>query len=1085
MTDQVITLKVTGDTSGLKSTTAEVKQATAEMGAAGAAAGAATAAGFDKAKQSADATSASVGKTGQAAQQAGAQGAAAGSQIAGGMQQAAASTGVVEAQMASLRNTAIGLIGLSFAKRLAEDAMELSDEYTNIQAKIRLTTDTAAQQVDVSSRLLKISQDTGSAWDANTKLYQRMFQAESSAGLANVDAQQKALALTEEITKIMITSGATAQEAKFAIQDLSHGLAEGTIQWRQLSQVMRESPQLAKTLADGLGVPIGKLKELAHEGAITTKAFTDALLSQGKAVDDQFAKMPLTFARAFQEFHNSMVQYIGQTTDGSAATNLLKNAIVGLGNNISTFVNIAATAGAVIATIWTTDKIKTVTDWGLSVVQAYTLARAQSQAYAADKLFEANAEKTAAAQASVANAQRVAGLEAQAAMADATIAATQATLNQAKADVAQAVSAKERQQAALLVSVAESNLAVLEKQRGAITTSLAVANTDLALSEKALAAATLAAGAAQTEVAASTSILRAAWGGLQTVGTGLFTLLGGWPGILIAAGGALVYFATRATDTSKIMDELSTQAKKIADSGPSLEAAFSLWASGADKVSTSFEDLVAKQQKVLEGNKKVYDEATQAASGTQGMQGLALYSTQATRELDAFNHKQAEVKMAELKNGIAGVVVELHNMIFGSQAAADAIHDATNKTIDDINKQTEKIKTHTVEINQGRVAALDYADSQERIALAGKAGTQQLGQEMAALVQAQLARRAATQADVDATSAKKTYTSAIREENQTLKDALSDYDKANQLAEQLATAFAGPEAQAVREYNHQIELLGNGMMSLDVLLASGQISLDKYNQKWREYSDLAAMSGEREQDRLNQIKEQHDLFSQANRDLDEAIRLMGTEESQRKAVTDAYKDYNAALKSGHDFNGKHYDDQVALKKALDDQLPSLIRQRQAVEDVTQAMQRQDDISKQWVGIISNALNGAADGFAKVASDALFHFKSIDQTFKDLGKALTDTAAQMVQQIIAMFAKLAFINPLLNSIFGRAAGGGNFLPTLSDAGGLLGSLLGNNTTSSTDPDFLPGGALYGTGSSLQQGFSLVSLASKLFGGGGSA
>ena len=37
--------------------------------------------------------------------------------------------------------------------------------------------------------------------------------------------------------------------------------------------------------------------------------------------------------------------------------------------------------------------------------------------------------------------------------------------------------------------------------------------------------------------------------------------------------------------------------------------------------------------------------------------------------------------------------------------------------------------------------------------LAGKAGTAQLGQEMATLVQAQLARRAATQADVDATNA--------------------------------------------------------------------------------------------------------------------------------------------------------------------------------------------------------------------------------------------------------------------------------------------------------------------------------------------
>jgi hypothetical protein len=95
---------------------------------------------------------------------------------------------------------------------------------------------------------------------------------------------------------------------------------------------------------------------------------------------------------------------------------------------------------------------------------------------------------------------------------------------------------------------------------------------------------------------------------------------------------------------------------------------------------------------------------------------------------------------------------------------------------------------------------------------------------------------------------------------------------------------------------------------------------------------------------------------------------------------------------------------------------ALYDQKKAAELNTQA-------AHEWQSIWSSAGNSLADTFAKV----LVEGGSLFDGLKNLAK-------QTVEQIIAYFARLAVINPILNSIFGSGTGMGagfSLLPTLAN------------------------------------------------------
>lgn len=191
-----------------------------------------------------------------------------------------------------------------------------SDVWAQMRGRLQLVMESHNGLVKAQKELFLISQRTGSSLEATYDLYTKLAQS-SDALRGN---QEKLVKVTDLVSKSLALSGADAASASAVIRQFSQALAAGALRGDEFVSVMEGAPRLARAIADGLGVPIGKLREFASEGKLTAEIVTTALTRSGKAIDAEFSKLPLTVGRSAQAVKNSLLQLIGETDTAAGAT---------------------------------------------------------------------------------------------------------------------------------------------------------------------------------------------------------------------------------------------------------------------------------------------------------------------------------------------------------------------------------------------------------------------------------------------------------------------------------------------------------------------------------------------------------------------------------------------------------------------------------------------------------------------------------------------------------------------------------------------------------------------------------------------
>ena len=159
-------------------------------------------------------------------------------------------------------------------------------------------------------------------------------------------------------------------------------------------------------------------------------------------------------------------------------------------------------------------------------------------------------------------------------------------------------------------------------------------------------------------------------------------------------------------------------------------------------------------------------------------------------------------------------------------------------------------------------------------------------------------------------------------------------------------------------------------------------------------------------------------YAKSESNLNEHIRLLGLNKEAAEADALANKLINDALGDMKNFIGPLTEAQQAEIDRLTALAHGYVAQKTAVEQSNEA-------TKEWVSIWQQAGDSLATTFANILVNG-----------GSLFDGLVSLAKQTVQQIIAYFAKLAVINPILNAIFGGSAGF-SLLPTLGGAAESIG------------------------------------------------
>lgn len=263
--------------------------------------------------------------------------------------------------LSHLVKTAVGLTAV-------KKGMDLTDVYTNTNARLGMITNSLAEQ-----RILQ--NDIFAAANRARGSYTEMASAASKMRMLAGDSfgsNQEAVAFTELLTKSLKVSGAGTAEQNSAFLQLTQAMAAGRLQGDEFRSVMENAPMVANAIAQYMGKSKGELKELSSQGLITADIVKNAMFQAAGDIEEKFNTMPMTFRDVGTMMLNSFLETFGggfekvsgmlnsssfgQILDGwnaglsfvSGGFNKLVDAIVAGGPIVQTFFSVAI----IMAGLW-------------------------------------------------------------------------------------------------------------------------------------------------------------------------------------------------------------------------------------------------------------------------------------------------------------------------------------------------------------------------------------------------------------------------------------------------------------------------------------------------------------------------------------------------------------------------------------------------------------------------------------------------------------------------------------------------------------------------------------------------------------
>ena len=470
------------------------------------------------------------------------------------------------------------LSGLSLAGVLAGGGAfaigNIATQYQAVTDKLRPFAEGQSDLNRQMTQVIGIARDTRQALEPVSSLYIKIGQASKEAGIE----QERAVRLTETVAKAAKLSGGDAQTQANGLTQFAQGFGSGTLSGEELKSIKENTFRLAKALAEGLDVPIAKLKELGAQGLLTPELITQALERSAAQIDLEFSKIPKRVGTSLTEAGNNLSIFIGRIDEATGATTGLAEAISFLGSNIPAVTTAAIGLAAAFNARYIVDGFRA----GTQAVNTYATGVTNAvryQQFLNQQQVEGNALYASASQRAVLRAQT------QAAAAREEIGAIKSTIEARKADQVQlqkqiVLIEQQRQQqirsrnaantlaaagtSGTSSAVVDANRAVAQSLAARIRTEqiLRATNVQLLASENGLIAATrtlavaqeqenlamLAAGPAVARLSVAQTALTAVKTRLLAAGSSLVGFLGGpWGVAFTVAAVAATYLASNVS----------------------------------------------------------------------------------------------------------------------------------------------------------------------------------------------------------------------------------------------------------------------------------------------------------------------------------------------------------------------------------------------------------------------------------------------------------------------------------------------------------------------------------------------------------
>jgi len=255
-----------------------------------------------------------------------------GAKAASGIAEVRAGMSAFGEQVNRAKTQLLAFLTINWAGGKVQEIVQIADAWNMMSARLKLATAGQREYVTAQKELFAIAQRIGVPIQETATLYGKLQQAVRMLG----GEQQDALSITESISQALRLSGASATEAQSSLLQFGQALASGVLRGEEFNSVVENSPRLAQALADGLNVPIGRLRKLAEEGRLTADVVVNALMSQKDKLAAEYAQLPQTVSQSFERLRNAFGQWVSKIDEATGFTRKLAEALTFLANNLDT-----------------------------------------------------------------------------------------------------------------------------------------------------------------------------------------------------------------------------------------------------------------------------------------------------------------------------------------------------------------------------------------------------------------------------------------------------------------------------------------------------------------------------------------------------------------------------------------------------------------------------------------------------------------------------------------------------------------------------------------------------------------------------
>lgn len=266
--------------------------------------------------------------------------------------------------------------GSDMMSGLVKKAEALASAYLGVQTASKLV-GLSDEMSRTESRMELIVDDNGSIDELKKKIF-------ASAQRARADYQDTANAVTafaqrageafnnndetilfaETLNKMYKIAGASAEEQKSSMLQLTQALGSGVLRGEEFNAVFEAAPNIMQAVADYMEVPLGSLREMAQDGEISAEVVKNAIFNATNQVNQDFEGMRLTWSDVATSIRNEGLMALQPVLDkiSELANNptvqqfgqIMINNVTNIGNAILWIIEQLAMVSSFMIENWST-----------------------------------------------------------------------------------------------------------------------------------------------------------------------------------------------------------------------------------------------------------------------------------------------------------------------------------------------------------------------------------------------------------------------------------------------------------------------------------------------------------------------------------------------------------------------------------------------------------------------------------------------------------------------------------------------------------------------------------------------------------